>query len=151
MKTPPLSNGDAGRFRVSARSFCITWTRRWASQSTTKSGPAPECSTQLSDKLARMSSQQPCILSIPSYVPMKIQLTSDLGRNAEEEVAWPIGDKRRSQGAKMQNAYLNGANLRGTNLCAANLTNVMVSDRQLEMAKTNWWTILPNGKRGSGF
>ncbi len=55
------------------------------------------------------------------------------------------------QGAKMQNAYLNGANLRGTNLCAANLTNVMVSDRQPEMAKTNWWTILPNGKRGSGF
>ncbi|MDE5108319.1 MAG: pentapeptide repeat-containing protein, partial [Trichodesmium sp. St17_bin3_1_1] len=54
------------------------------------------------------------------------------------------------QGAKMQNAYLNGANLRGTNLCAANLTNVMVSDRQLEMAKTNWRTILPNGKRGSG-
>ena len=53
--------------------------------------------------------------------------------------------------AKMQNAYLNSANLRGTNLCAANLTNVMVSDRQLEMAKTNWWTILPNGKRGSGF
>ncbi len=55
------------------------------------------------------------------------------------------------QDADLTNAYLNGANLRDANLCGANLTNAMVSDRQLEMAKTNWWTILPNGKRGSGF
>ena len=55
------------------------------------------------------------------------------------------------QDADMTNAYLNGANLRGANLCGANLTNAVVSDRQLETAKTNWWTILPNGKRGSGF
>ena len=55
------------------------------------------------------------------------------------------------QDADMTNAYLNGANLRGANLCGTNLTNAMVSDRQLGMAKTNWWTIMPNGKRGSGF
>ncbi|MGD1806968.1 protein kinase domain-containing protein [Dapis sp. BLCC M126] len=55
------------------------------------------------------------------------------------------------QDADMTNAYLNGANLRGANLCGANLTNAMVSDRQLGTAKTNWWTIMPNGKRGSGF
>ncbi len=53
--------------------------------------------------------------------------------------------------ADLTNAYLNGADLRGANLCGANLTNAMISERQLEMAKTNWWTILPNGKRGSGF
>ena len=55
------------------------------------------------------------------------------------------------QDADMKNAFLNGANLRGANLCGANLTNAMVSNRQLETAKTNWWTVLPNGKRGSGF
>ncbi|MGD1712902.1 protein kinase domain-containing protein [Dapis sp. BLCC M172] len=55
------------------------------------------------------------------------------------------------QDANMTNAYMNGANLRGANLCGTNLTNAMVSDRQLGTAKTNWWTILPNGKRGSGF
>ena len=55
------------------------------------------------------------------------------------------------QDADMTNTYLNGANLRGANFCGANLTNAMVSDSQLEMAKTNWWTIMPNGKRGSGF
>lgn len=55
------------------------------------------------------------------------------------------------QDADMTDSYLNGANLRGANLCGANLTNAMVSDRQLDMAKTNWWTIMPNGKRGSGF
>ncbi|MGD1698785.1 protein kinase domain-containing protein [Dapis sp. BLCC M229] len=55
------------------------------------------------------------------------------------------------QDADLTNAYLNGANLRGANLCGTNLTNAMVSDRQLGMAKTNWWTIMPNGKRGSGF
>jgi len=55
------------------------------------------------------------------------------------------------QDADMTDAYVNGANLRGANLCGANLTNAMISDRQLETAKTNWWTIMPNGKRGSGF
>ncbi|MDJ0556143.1 MAG: serine/threonine-protein kinase [Microcoleaceae cyanobacterium MO_207.B10] len=53
--------------------------------------------------------------------------------------------------ADLTGAYLSGANLRGTNLCGANLTDATVNDRQLEMAKTNWWTIMPNGKRGKGF
>ncbi|GFZ98769.1 serine/threonine-protein kinase [Okeania sp. KiyG1] len=52
--------------------------------------------------------------------------------------------------ADLTNAYLSGANLRGANLCGTNLTNAMVNDRQLDMAKTNWRTIMPNGKRGSG-
>ncbi|MGB3510675.1 MAG: serine/threonine-protein kinase [Microcoleaceae cyanobacterium] len=55
------------------------------------------------------------------------------------------------QGADLTKAYLNGANLRGANLCGANLTNAMVNDRQIEMAKTNWRTIMPDGKRGNGF
>ncbi|MDE5091143.1 MAG: serine/threonine-protein kinase [Trichodesmium sp. St18_bin3_1_1] len=55
------------------------------------------------------------------------------------------------QNANMKNTYLSGANLGGANLYGANLTNAMVSDRQLETAKTNWWTIFPNGKRGSIF
>lgn len=54
------------------------------------------------------------------------------------------------RGADLKGAYLNGANLRGANLCGANLTDAMVNDRQLEMAKTNWWTIMPDGKRGTG-
>ncbi|NES67415.1 MAG: serine/threonine protein kinase, partial [Okeania sp. SIO2D1] len=53
--------------------------------------------------------------------------------------------------ADLTNAYLNGANLRGANLCGTNLTNAMINDKQIDMAKTNWWTIMPNGKRGSGF
>lgn len=54
------------------------------------------------------------------------------------------------RGADLSGAYLNGANLRGANLCGANLTNAKISDRQLEMAKTNWRTIMPDGKRGFG-
>ena len=54
------------------------------------------------------------------------------------------------RGAELMGAYLNGANLRGANLCGANLTDAQVSDRQLEMAKTNWRTIKPDGKRGFG-
>ncbi|NEP86116.1 MAG: protein kinase [Okeania sp. SIO2C2] len=53
--------------------------------------------------------------------------------------------------ADLTNAYLNGANLQGANLCGTNLDNAMVNQKQLDMAKTNWWTIMPNGKRGSGF
>ncbi|MEB3339541.1 serine/threonine-protein kinase [Okeania sp.] len=55
------------------------------------------------------------------------------------------------QDADMTGAYMNGANLHGANLSGANLSNAMVSNSQLETAKTNWWTTLPNGKRGSGF
>lgn len=52
------------------------------------------------------------------------------------------------RGADLTNAYLSNANLRGTNLCGANLTGAKISDEQLALAKTNWMTIRPNGKRG---
>jgi serine/threonine protein kinase, bacterial len=52
------------------------------------------------------------------------------------------------RGADLSYAYLNHANLRGANLCGANLSNAKVSEEQLTQAKTNWATVLPNGKRG---
>lgn len=52
------------------------------------------------------------------------------------------------RGADLSYAYLSNANLRGTNLCGANLTGAKISDEQLSLAKTNWMTIRPNGKRG---
>ena len=51
------------------------------------------------------------------------------------------------RGADLSDAYLNHANLRGANLSGANLTSAKVSEEQLAMAKTNWMTIRPNGKR----
>ncbi len=51
------------------------------------------------------------------------------------------------RGANLRNACLNRSNLRGVNLCGANLTNAIVTDEQLAMAKLNWRTIRPNGKR----
>ena len=52
------------------------------------------------------------------------------------------------RGADLSNAYLSNANLRGANLCGANLTSAKISDEQLTLAKTNWMTVRPNGKRG---
>ncbi|MDB9375217.1 serine/threonine-protein kinase [Nodularia sphaerocarpa] len=52
------------------------------------------------------------------------------------------------RGADLSEAYLSNANLRGANLCGANLCGAKVSDEQLGLAKTNWMTIRPNGKRG---
>jgi serine/threonine protein kinase, bacterial len=49
--------------------------------------------------------------------------------------------------ADLSDAYLKYANLRGANLCGANLTNTKVTPEQLAVAKTNWRTIFPNGKR----
>jgi serine/threonine-protein kinase len=54
------------------------------------------------------------------------------------------------RGANLSEAYLKNANLRGTNLCGANLTGASVAEDQLALARTNWKTILPNGRRGSG-
>jgi serine/threonine protein kinase, bacterial len=51
------------------------------------------------------------------------------------------------RGADLRGAYLLNANLRGTNLCGANLTGAKLSDEQLAMARTNWMTVKPNGKR----
>jgi serine/threonine protein kinase, bacterial len=55
------------------------------------------------------------------------------------------------RGADLTGAYLSKANLRGANLSGANLTNATISEEQLAMAKTNWMTVKPDGKRGFGF
>jgi serine/threonine protein kinase, bacterial len=52
------------------------------------------------------------------------------------------------RGANLSHAYLSQANLRGANLSGANLTGAKVTDEQLAVAKTNWLTVRPNGKRG---
>ncbi|MBK1989205.1 pentapeptide repeat-containing protein [Sphaerospermopsis aphanizomenoides BCCUSP55] len=52
------------------------------------------------------------------------------------------------RGADLSYAYLSQANLRGANLCGANLTGAKVTDEQLALAKINWLTVRPNGKRG---
>jgi serine/threonine-protein kinase len=52
------------------------------------------------------------------------------------------------RGADLSYAYISQANLRGTNLCGANLTGAKVTDEQLALAKINWLTVRPNGKRG---
>ncbi|NJL46925.1 MAG: protein kinase [Leptolyngbyaceae cyanobacterium SM2_5_2] len=52
------------------------------------------------------------------------------------------------RGADLSQACLSNANLRGANLCGADLTRAMVSDDQLASARTNWSTVLPNGRRG---
>jgi serine/threonine-protein kinase len=52
------------------------------------------------------------------------------------------------RGADLMEASFTQANLRGANLCGANLTGARISDTQLSMARTNWLTIKPNGKRG---
>jgi serine/threonine-protein kinase len=51
------------------------------------------------------------------------------------------------RGANLSRAYLLNANLRGANLCGANLTGAKLSEEQLAMARTNWMTVRPNGKR----
>lgn len=51
------------------------------------------------------------------------------------------------RGADLSSAYLMNANLRGTNLCGANLTGAKMTEEQLAMARTNWMTVRPNGKR----
>ena len=55
------------------------------------------------------------------------------------------------RGADLRNAYLLNANLRGANLGGANLNGAKISPEQFAMAKTNWMTIRPNGKRGGGW
>lgn len=52
------------------------------------------------------------------------------------------------RGADLSYAYLLNANLRSANLCGANLTGAKLTPEQLAMAKTNWMTIRPSGKRG---
>lgn len=52
------------------------------------------------------------------------------------------------RGADLSCAHLRYANLRGANLCGANLTNAQMTEEQLVLAKTNWLTVMPSGKRG---
>lgn len=52
------------------------------------------------------------------------------------------------RGADLCHAHLSNASLRGANLCGADLTGARIDEIQLEMAKTNWSTIYPNGRRG---
>lgn len=52
------------------------------------------------------------------------------------------------RGADLSHAYMNNANLSGANLCGANLSGAKITDEQLALAKTNWMTVRPNGKRG---
>jgi serine/threonine-protein kinase len=52
------------------------------------------------------------------------------------------------RGADLTGADFKYANLRGANFCGANLTNANVTEDQIVMAKVNWMTIMPSGKRG---
>ncbi len=52
------------------------------------------------------------------------------------------------RGADLSHAYLSKANLRGANLCGANLTSAKIDEGQLSAAKTNWSTVMPNGRGG---
>jgi serine/threonine-protein kinase len=52
------------------------------------------------------------------------------------------------RGTNLTGANLKFANLKGANLCGANLTGALVTEEQLSLAKTNWLTVMPSGKRG---
>ncbi|WP_008317878.1 serine/threonine-protein kinase [Leptolyngbya sp. PCC 6406] len=52
------------------------------------------------------------------------------------------------RGANLSYASLGQCNLRGANLCGADLTGARISLDQLALARTNWSTVYPNGKRG---
>ena len=52
------------------------------------------------------------------------------------------------RGANLSGAHLRHANLKGANLCGANLSDAQVTQEQIALAKTNWLTIMPSGKRG---
>ncbi len=52
------------------------------------------------------------------------------------------------RGADLSNAIFKNSKIKGVNFCGANLTNTNLTTEQLAEAKTNWMTILPNGRRG---
>lgn len=54
------------------------------------------------------------------------------------------------QGANLREASMTNANLRGANLQNADLTGCNITPNQIAQARTNWFTIHPNGKRGIG-
>ena len=53
------------------------------------------------------------------------------------------------RGANLTGANLRYAHLKNANLCGANLSDAQVTQEQIALAKTNWLTVMPNGKRGS--
>jgi serine/threonine protein kinase, bacterial len=52
------------------------------------------------------------------------------------------------RGADLSYAQFKGTQLKNANLCGANLSNTTITEEQLAQAKTNWTTVLPNGRRG---
>ncbi|AFY61710.1 serine/threonine-protein kinase [Synechococcus sp. PCC 6312] len=54
------------------------------------------------------------------------------------------------QGANLRETSMTNANLRGANLQNADLTGSNITPNQIAQARTNWFTIHPNGKRGIG-
>lgn len=52
------------------------------------------------------------------------------------------------RGANLQGANLIYANLQGANLCGVDLSSARITEAQLSVAKTNWRTVMPSGKRG---
>ena len=51
------------------------------------------------------------------------------------------------RGANLIGANLRYAHLKNANLCGANLSDAQVNPEQIALAKTNWLTVMPNGKR----
>jgi serine/threonine-protein kinase len=51
------------------------------------------------------------------------------------------------RGADFSFVIMDNAKLNGANFCGANLSNAKITQEQLALVKTNWATILPNGKR----
>lgn len=70
---------------------------------------------------------------------------ADLGRSYLSSANLEGADLR---GADLSYAHFKGTKLKGANLCGANLSNASITDEQLTQAKTNWTTIMPNGRRG---
>ena len=58
-------------------------------------------------------------------------------------------EKADLRGANLTGAHLRYANLKDANLCGANLSDAQVTREQIALAKTNWLTVMPSGKRGS--
>ncbi|MEA5509740.1 serine/threonine-protein kinase [Crocosphaera sp. UHCC 0190] len=52
------------------------------------------------------------------------------------------------RGANLCGANLKYANLQGANLCGVDLSSAQVTEAQISLAKTNWRTVMPSGKRG---
>lgn len=52
------------------------------------------------------------------------------------------------RGADLSHANFSKANLNKANLCGANLSNAKITEQQLAIAKTNWSTVMPEGRKG---